>query len=186
MTRNRNNSYFEGVVTDITQEKSAAKKLDDTLENLENEVKERTQHLEETNIALRVLLNNRKDELEKIEKQYLFNIEKTVIPYLDKLKRTKLEDKQMEFIDLLEKNLANFASASNSKIFELYQKLTPGELQIINLIKTGKNSKDIAGILNIAVRTVETHRVNIRRKLGIGGKKVNLTSFLMSLENQEK
>lgn len=46
-------------------------------------------------------------------------------------------------------------------------RLTPRELEIMRLIARGKTSKEIAEILYISLRTVNNHRQNIFRKLGI-------------------
>ena len=43
--------------------------------------------------------------------------------------------------------------------------LTEREMQIINLIKQGFSSKEIAGNLEISLKTVEVHRHNILKKL---------------------
>jgi DNA-binding NarL/FixJ family response regulator len=43
--------------------------------------------------------------------------------------------------------------------------LTEREIQIINLIKDGQSSKEIAGNLNISLKTVEVHRHNVLKKL---------------------
>jgi DNA-binding NarL/FixJ family response regulator len=43
--------------------------------------------------------------------------------------------------------------------------LTEREIQIINLIKDGQSSKEIAGQLNISLKTVEVHRHNVLKKL---------------------
>jgi DNA-binding NarL/FixJ family response regulator len=45
--------------------------------------------------------------------------------------------------------------------------LTPSERQIVQLLAEGNTNKEIAGQLNLAVKTVETHRAHIMRKLGI-------------------
>ena len=47
--------------------------------------------------------------------------------------------------------------------------LTPREKEILQRIATGKSNKHIARDLNVSFRTVETHRLNIKRKLGIEG-----------------
>ncbi|HXJ91519.1 MAG TPA: response regulator transcription factor [Terriglobia bacterium] len=44
--------------------------------------------------------------------------------------------------------------------------LTPSEAQIVQLLAEGKTNKEVAGALSIAVKTVETHRAHIMRKLG--------------------
>lgn len=47
--------------------------------------------------------------------------------------------------------------------------LTPREREVLHCIATGKSNKHIAREMNLSVRTVETHRLNIKRKLGIEG-----------------
>jgi len=44
---------------------------------------------------------------------------------------------------------------------------TPREIEIIRLLAEGKSNKEIASMLGIAVRTVETHRAKIMLKLGL-------------------
>jgi DNA-binding CsgD family transcriptional regulator len=50
-----------------------------------------------------------------------------------------------------------------------------------NLILDGKQDKDITELLNISIDTVKFHRKNIRKKLGIYGKRKNLRSHLLSI-----
>ncbi|WP_305857891.1 response regulator transcription factor [Balneatrix alpica] len=45
--------------------------------------------------------------------------------------------------------------------------LTPREETVLCLLAEGRNNKEIARQLSISVRTVETHRQNIKQKLGI-------------------
>lgn len=45
--------------------------------------------------------------------------------------------------------------------------LTAREREIVQLLAEGKSSKEVAVALNISVKTAETHRSNIMRKLGI-------------------
>ncbi|KAI3594296.1 response regulator [Cupriavidus sp. CER94] len=48
--------------------------------------------------------------------------------------------------------------------------LTPRERDILHGIGRGQSNKDIAARLGVSVRTVETHRLNLKRKLGIEGR----------------
>jgi two-component system NarL family response regulator len=45
--------------------------------------------------------------------------------------------------------------------------LTNREQTVLLQLAQGKSNKEVAGALDISVRTVETHRKNIKRKLGI-------------------
>jgi DNA-binding CsgD family transcriptional regulator len=74
---------------------------------------------------------------------------------------------------------AGFGISIQSKAFGL----TPSEIETAVLIKAGKSSKDISNLMKISTETVESHRKNIRRKLGLQHKKENLQSFLNSLRS---
>jgi DNA-binding NarL/FixJ family response regulator len=52
---------------------------------------------------------------------------------------------------------------------DLLDSLTPSERRILKLIANGRSSKEIGEDLSIHYRTVENHRTNICRKLGIEG-----------------
>jgi DNA-binding CsgD family transcriptional regulator len=58
---------------------------------------------------------------------------------------------------------------------------TPTEIQIANLLRQGKTSKEIAEFINSSPKAVAFHRENIRKKLGLKNKKINLKSYLLSL-----
>jgi DNA-binding NarL/FixJ family response regulator len=45
--------------------------------------------------------------------------------------------------------------------------LTPREREIVQLLAEARSNKEVASILGISVKTVETHRASIMRKLGI-------------------
>ena len=60
-------------------------------------------------------------------------------------------------------------------------KLTHAEIQVTNLVKQGKSTKEIAEFLNLATSTIDTHRNKIRKKLSIKNKKINLKTHLLSI-----
>ena len=43
--------------------------------------------------------------------------------------------------------------------------LTPREREVVQLLAEGKSSKEVAAVLGLSVKTAETHRANIMRKL---------------------
>ena len=59
--------------------------------------------------------------------------------------------------------------------------LTPQEIQVASLVKDGKASKEIAGILNVSETTVHFHRKNLRKKFGLSNSQTNLRSYLISI-----
>lgn len=69
----------------------------------------------------------------------------------------------------------------SSRLSARYLDFTPKEIQIADLIRQGKTTKEIAELLDASTRAVEFHRNNLRKKLGIINKKTNLRSYLLSL-----
>ena len=59
--------------------------------------------------------------------------------------------------------------------------LSPAEYRVTKLLKSGKSSQEIAGKLSLSARTVEWHRMNIRKKLGIFNKKISIFNYLQLL-----
>jgi two-component system, LuxR family, response regulator FixJ len=51
---------------------------------------------------------------------------------------------------------------------ESIARLTPRERQVMELLAVGNSSKEIAAALDISVRTVESHRRTVLRKMGVG------------------
>ena len=174
--------------TDITDLKKAEKKLREAHDELEQQVKKRTRELEvkkgsleEINTAMKVLLKKRKGDKIEIEDNVLTNVKELIEPYLEKIKKTKLDDQQKALLSIMESNINEIVSPFTRKMSLKYLNLTPTEIRIANLIRHGSSTKEIAEILHVSPKTVETHRKNIRRKIGLDRKRANLRSHLMSL-----
>jgi c-di-GMP phosphodiesterase len=72
-------------------------------------------------------------------------------------------------------------SSLGTRLTTAFERLTPTEMEIAQLIMAGKSTKVIAQALSREASTIEFHRNNIRRKLGLGSRAANLRSFLLSL-----
>lgn len=133
--------------------------------------------LKEKNIALKELLNQIESEKNSIQHQFTDNVEKILLPIVDKLRR-KASSIEKKYLDLLEKYLCETTSPFIGNLSHKFSKLTHREIEICTMIKNGLTSKEIAALLNISTLTVHRYREFIRRKLGITNKSVNLTAFL--------
>jgi PAS domain S-box-containing protein len=172
------------IFRDVTRRKLTDKKLLDIQHELEERVKERTENLEEVNAALNVLLKKREEDKNELEEKILFRVNELVMPYLDKLKKSQLSERQETYLTIAEKNLKEVGASLSQRLSALHKKLTPMEIQVANLVQQGKTNKEIAEILNLSAKTIESHRKNIRTKFGIKNQKTNLRSYLLSLENR--
>jgi len=169
-------AYLEGIVEDITERKKAEEAL---LES-EKELQIKARNLMEVNTTMKVLLNTMERDQEELQERFLANIKEQVFPYLDKLKKTPLNDVQRGFIKTAEVYLNEIASPFVQKLTSNYLNLTKKEIQIASLVREGKTSKEIAEILNASKRVIEFHRENIRKKLGLNNKKESLAILLRS------
>jgi PAS domain S-box-containing protein len=176
---------FRTIMSNITQGKideAALKRIQDELEiriqERTSELKQRTVNMEESNIALKVLMEQRIADKKKLEKKILFNIRKLISPCLEKAQALASNTIQKTYLDILEKNINEITLPFAPQVSSVLSKLTPAEIQIANLIKQGKSNKEIAELLSLSQTTITTHRQRIRKKLGLTNKKLNLRSIL--------
>ncbi|MDD3815819.1 MAG: PAS domain-containing protein [Desulfocapsaceae bacterium] len=171
---------FLGTNTDITKNKINELKLQDMHDILEQKVTERTNEILEVNVALKVLLKKMEKDTIDLEQKITDNISTLINPYLEKLQDLDLDAQHRIIVDMLIANLKNLTSSFTHVVSSEMNKLTPTELQVANLVKFGKNTKEIAALMNLAPGTISIHRKNIRKKLGISQHKTNLQAYLSS------
>jgi len=127
------------------------------------------------------LLKKRESDQSALEEQVLLNVNQLIVPYLKKLKKCRTSSLQKAYLNVLETNLNEIISPFYRTLSSNYAHLTPKEIQVADLVKNGKTTKEISELMNSSTRAVEFHRINIRKKLGLANQKTNLGSYLLTL-----
>lgn len=140
-----------------------------------------SRQLAETNTALWAVLQRQEEDIREMENKIVANVKKLVLPYLGELRKRHPTPAQLNHLDVIESNLQQIISPFLQNLAARFADFTPRELQIANLIKDGKSSKEIADILMISTSSVDFHRNNIRKKLGLAHKANSLRSSLLTL-----
>jgi DNA-binding CsgD family transcriptional regulator len=166
---------YRGSCHDITEQK----KMMDALKERERELTAKSEALEEVNTALKVLLRQREEDKKELEARLVSNIREMVLPYIHRMQKDKPDLRHRTYLDVVTANLNEIMSPFPNMIKQL--NFTPREIEVASLIKEGRTTKEIAEFLGIATSAIDSHRNNIRNKLGLNNKKVNLRSHLLSL-----
>jgi PAS domain S-box-containing protein len=170
-----------GYICAIVRNISERKKTEESLKKREEELQIESNRLEEANTALKVLLKHREDDKKEMEEKFLSNIKELVFPYVDKLKKSRLDSNQGAYLEIIEANMNDIISPFLQRMSLKYSNFTQTEIQVANLIKVGKTTKEIAELMKVSKGTIDTHRNNIRSKLGLNRKKINLRAYLLSI-----
>jgi DNA-binding CsgD family transcriptional regulator len=163
-----------GTCTDIHERKLAEEALRDSQRSL----REHGKSLEQKNLALREILGQLEVEKRQIREDMVINIRDSVFPILDRLAST--EENRL-YIDMLRRILRDLADPFGRRLAEESVSLTAREKEVCRMVHGGLSSKDISGLLNISPQTVEKHRKNIRKKLGLVDSGATLGTYLSRL-----
>jgi len=156
--------------------------VQEALKAKEAELFRQRELLEETNVALRVLLRQRDEDKKRIEETIYSNVDRLVLPYVEKITQGRLTEKQQTLIEIVDTNLRDIISPFLRSLTALNLLLTPQEIEVANMVRSGRTSKEIAEILGLSVSGVDFHRKRLRQKLNLTNSAKNLQSYLLSLE----
>lgn len=157
-------------------------KAQEELKKKEMELSRQKKMLEDSNTALKVLLEHREQDRARLEENVLANIRKLVRPYVENLRFQKLEERNRNLVEIIVSRLDEIASPFLNRLTSMHRLLTPREIDVAVLVREGKTSKEIAELLDISASGVDFHRKKIREKLGLTNEKSNLRSALLSLQ----
>ncbi len=137
-----------------------------------------SQYLEELKRTLRVLLDLRDEDTRMLEENILCNVRQMVLPNVERLKQTSLSGEQTAYLKAIESSLRSILTPLSRVLSSEQYNLTPIEMQIVGFVRDGKISKEIADLMGVSKACIDFHRNNIRKKLNLNNKKVNLRTYL--------
>ncbi len=165
----------------------AAMRISDELELQEtnNQLILERKALQEANAALRTVLARIEEEKQDIYMDLRANVDKILMPILNEL-TLHLPKTQRQYAELLRTNLEDIVSPFVNQLSTTHLSLTSTEINICNMIRSGLQAKEIAGIRNVSVGTINRHREHIRRKLKLTNSNINLMTYLQTNMRKEK
>ncbi len=177
---------FDGklCVLRVNRDIAARIQAEQALLQKDREISGQIKKIEKLNAALTTLLEHREQESQQKLERVRATLEKLVIPYLENLKASPLNEEQRIFLEVMEANLSNIASSFARQLDSWKMKLTPTEIQVADMLRLGKRTKEIAALLKVSSSAVAFHRNNIRAKLGLTRKPMNLVSYLRVMGHQ--
>ncbi len=181
----RFSSQVEGIVIfciDRTPEKRATQILHDQQTELERQAGQ----LEEAKTALRFLQFLREEDIKELGLRLTANTRNLIQPTLQQLKNCCPHKQQRTLLQTIESCLEVIVGPFSRRLQNAAFDLTPKEIVIANHIKSGRTSKEIAELLSVSTSSIDFHRNNIRKKLGINKKKgTGLREHLFSLTREQ-
>ncbi|WP_265822130.1 PAS domain S-box protein [Geovibrio ferrireducens] len=159
--------FFHIIIRNITRQKA-----------MEEHLKEEKTKAEEMNVTLRNVLKTIDREKEELMLGISQKVVTNIIPSVQKLAAETSPEIRTMYAGIIRDLLAGLTEGTGTLNAANMAKLTKAEIQICQLIQSGSDSKEIAESMNISFDTVQTHRKNIRRKLGLSGRDVSLFTYL--------
>lgn len=167
------------MLTDVTSHVLQREALERVVAERTEALREEKAHLEEMNITLRTVLRNIDGERAEINREVARKVHAMLLPALDHLEADMEPEVRRGYLTVIRDQLLRLAP-DDAGPDPLLLRLSPAEMRICQFIQAGSPTKEIAAALNLSVETVQTHRKNIRRKLGLHGKDASLCAFLRS------
>ena len=145
---------------------------------VERELKQEKNHRRELYITLRNVMGSIEKEKKGMERLIAHKIETLLLPTMEKASKESSKNVRNSYLHMIREELLGLTSIFPKELDIPFMRLTRSEMVICNYIQSGYSSKEVADTLNISFETIQTHRKNIRKKLGLHGRKVSLYSFL--------
>ncbi len=163
----------------ISHDITARKQNEELLRQKTEELREERKALTDKNIALKEILDHIEKERQDYKQNICRDIEQVTASVLKRLK-PKVGEAGARDVEALENELNVMLNKDIDIFKDRYDRLTSRESEICDMIRDGKSSKQISEELNLSILTIQKHREQIRKKLGITNKGINLATYLRS------
>lgn len=141
-------------------------------------------HLKAIYPEIKIAILSMYDDNSNIEKAKAANADAFLSKYqsiediIDSIRNIAKQEDKASFVNEGNYKRGKIPQVQEASFFELKQKLTPREIEIVELIVEGKEHKEISDALFISYETFKTHRRSIYKKLNIRNE-VELTRLLL-------
>jgi len=139
--------------------------------------------LEQTNAAVHTVLARVEKDRGEVQSAIAANVDKVIMPLLRSLE-AEIPSPYRRTVAMVRRNLEEITSPFTDSFSRKFANLTPLEIRLCRMLRDDLSTKEIAQIRHVSPATVARQRERIRRKLGLTGSDVNLTTFLRSQELQ--
>jgi PAS domain S-box-containing protein len=171
-------THVNGILADVNEKQEALLEV----QRKEKILAMKNEKLKQLNTTLNTLLEKRGRDRLELEQCLAFNIKEMVLPYIGQIRNTGSAAKRNRLLGVVEMSLNDISSRLAHSLSTAQYGLTPSEMKIAAFVKQGKSTKEIAKLLGVSEKTVKNQRLAIRKKIGINNKKVNLRTYLQSLQ----
>lgn len=160
---------------------------------LRADLRDQKAEVEKMNIALTRVIKAVEEDRREMRQALTSQVRQQMLPALDRIARAEAADVREGYRAVIEERLADLAGgafvgqtgagqagggqAGVGQDTALYR-LSPREMEVCQLIQLGRTGAEIAGLLNLSFETIQTHRKNIRKKLGLRGTRTSLHAYL--------
>ena len=165
-------------IQSVGRDISDLKEIQIALQQKEEELSLKNRRLEKLNIAFEVVIEQKNEQLDNLRSDIIKQYNSFVKPHVEELKKISQSWQENQYLKLIEQGMQHILSPFARQIMSLNHHLSPMETKVATLITSGTTIMDAARELKISPHTVKYHRKNIRSKLGIQNKKINLRSYL--------
>jgi DNA-binding CsgD family transcriptional regulator/PAS domain-containing protein len=173
------------VLTNMTTQALQRETLEGIVDEKTEALRREKAQLEEMNITLRNVLKNVGKEHEEHASELAAKVNTLVLPALERIETENDPAIRKGYVTVVKDQLTRLLPRDSGGMPLLF-KLTQMEMKVCQFIQSGHSNKDIADLLNLSVETIQTHRKNIRRKLGLHGRSVSLYAHLNTMGLQDQ